>query len=67
MDVVVAPPLPASACNLSPLSPGARITDSFLTTLVRLEALSLLLLLARLGYRATGAAANVDGTDEVYR
>lgn len=60
------PLLPASACNLPPLPPGARIADSFLTTLVRLCRLEELplLLLARLGYRATGAAADVDGTDE---
>lgn len=60
-------PLPASVSKLAALPTAARLADSFLTTLVRLcrlEALPLTLL-ARVGYRTTGAAADVDGTDEV--
>lgn len=53
--------------GLAVLPASARIADSFLTTLIRLCRLEELplLLLARLGYRATGAKADVDGTDEV--
>ncbi|CAM9573726.1 unnamed protein product [Pylaiella littoralis] len=59
-------PLPASVSKLSALPTGARLADSFLTTLVRLCRLEELPLtvLARVGYRTTGAAADVDGTDE---
>lgn len=62
-----AKPLPASLSNLPALPAGARLADSFLTTLVRLcrlEGLPLTLL-ARAGYRTTGAAPDLDGTDEV--
>ncbi|CAN0029804.1 unnamed protein product [Ectocarpus sp. 12 AP-2014] len=59
-------PLPASLSSLPSLPTGARIADSFLTTLVRLCRLEdvPLTVLARVGYRTTGAAADVDGTDE---
>ncbi|CAM9760000.1 unnamed protein product [Ectocarpus sp. 6 AP-2014] len=58
--------LPASLSSLPSLPTGARIADSFLTTLVRLCRLEdvPLTVLARVGYRTTGAAADVDGTDE---
>ena len=61
------PPLPASLSGLPALPLGARLADSFLTTIVRLCRLEELPLtvLARAGYRTTGAAAEVDGTDEV--
>lgn len=60
-------PLPTLVSSLAVLPSGARIADSFLTTLARLCQLEdlPLLVLARLGYRSTGAAADVDGTDEV--
>lgn len=60
-------PLLASLSSLLSLPTGARIADSFLTTLVRLCRLEdvPLTVLARVGYRSTGAAADVDGTDEV--
>lgn len=56
-----------SLSKLPALPTGARIADQFLTTLVRLCRLEELPLtvLARVGYRTTGAAADVDGTDEV--
>lgn len=61
------PPLPAAVSGFPALPAAARVADSFLTTLVRLCRLEELplLVLARQGYRATGAAAEVDGTDEV--
>ncbi len=61
------PPLPASLSGLPALPTGARLADSFLTALVRLCRLEELPLtvLALAGYRTTGAAADVDGTDEV--
>lgn len=64
-----AEPLPAWLSSLPALPTGARLADSFLTTLVRLCRLEELPLtvLARAGYRTTGAAADVDGTDEVSR
>lgn len=60
-------PLPASVSKLPALPTGARLADSFLTTLVRLCRLEELpfTVLARLGYRTTGASADMDGTDEV--
>lgn len=66
-DEKPAKPLPASVSKLPALPTGARLADSFLTTLVRLCRLEELPLtvLARVGYRTTGAAADVDGTDEV--
>lgn len=56
-----------SLSKLPELPTGARIADAFLTTLVRLCRLEELPLtvLARVGYRTTGSAADVDGTDEV--
>lgn len=55
--------------GLPALPAGARLADSFLTALVRLCRLEELPLtvLARTGYRTTGAAADADGTDEVSR
>ncbi|CAN0131786.1 unnamed protein product [Scytosiphon promiscuus] len=55
-----------SFSGLPVLPTGARIADLFLTNLVRLCRLEELplIVLARLGYRTTGAAADVDGTDE---
>eukprot|EP00752_Nemacystus_decipiens_P004883 g4443.t1 len=65
-STLTAKPLPALLSSLPALPTGARLADSFLTTLVRLCRLEELPLtvLARAGYRATGAAAHVDGTDE---
>lgn len=60
-------PHPTLVSGLAVLPSGARIADSFLTALARLCQLEdlPLLVLARHGYRSTGAAADVDGTDEV--
>eukprot|EP00903_Cladosiphon_okamuranus_P010817 g10219.t1 len=61
-----AKPFPASLSSLPAIPVEARLADSFLTTLVRLCRLEELPLtvIARTGYRTTGAAADVDGTDE---
>ncbi|CAN0130397.1 unnamed protein product [Ascophyllum nodosum] len=60
---------PGPLSDLPALPSAARIADSFLTTLVRLCRLAdlPLFLLARQGYRSTGAAAAVDGTDEAIK
>ncbi|CAM9110671.1 unnamed protein product [Ectocarpus fasciculatus] len=65
VDINSSPSL-GSLSSLPSLPTGARIADSFLMTLVRLCRLEdvPLTVLARVGYRTTGAAADVDGTDE---
>lgn len=62
VDEILSPPT-----GVAVLPASARIADSFLTTLIRLCRLEEvpLLVLARVGYRATGNRADVDGTDEV--
>ncbi|CAM9343991.1 unnamed protein product, partial [Sphacelaria rigidula] len=61
VDEILSPPT-----GVAVLPASARIADSFLTTLIRLCRLEEvpLLVLARVGYRATGNRADVDGTDE---
>lgn len=52
--------------GVATLPASTRVADSFLTTLIMLCQLEEvpLLMLARVGYRATGGPADVDGTDE---